>query len=240
MAVRLETLESLGRKVRQDPLNKLMIPTWTLAEQAIRAGKIDDGLELVNYARTELKDTYYLQTYLIALLITFIADTSGEEAVDKAWRYTADYMRGAAPGIRNQPLETQLQLAAELQRGHCCGPTEMGEATFVEEKDRYLLILSPCGSGGKIRKMGKAFGRTKKAYPWSWGQAGVPYYCTHCCIYHELMQIEARGYPMRVHDNADWTKDPCIQIFYKEPELIPAKYFTRLGKVRDVSKFKKP
>jgi hypothetical protein len=40
-------------------------------------------------------------------------------------------------------------------------------------------------------------GRTSKAYPWSWSQAGVPYYCLHCAV-NEILMIEWGGWPLRV------------------------------------------
>ena len=50
--------------------------------------------------------------------------------------------------------------------------------TVIEEAERFVITHDPCGSGGKLRRKGQ-FGVTKHAYQWSWGKAGVPYYCTH-------------------------------------------------------------
>ena len=73
-------------------------------------------------------------------------------------------------------------------------------------------------------------GKTSKPYFWSWSKAGVPYYCTHCCIWHEIMPIETQGYPLKVTEYSDDPNEPCKWYFYKRPELIPEEYFVRIGK----------
>jgi len=66
------------------------------------------------------------------------------------------------------------------------------------------------------------------AYPWSWGRKGVPYYCCHCYLMHDIIPIEIRGSPCEslIRENG---KDPCIYYYYKKPELIPEEFFTRIG-----------
>ncbi len=107
------------------------------------------------------------------------------------------------------------------------------------------MVFDPCGSGGRMRRTGEIdkipprdgppfnLGRTKKAWPWSWSKAGVPYYCVHCCIWSEIIPTELNGYPTRV---TLWNEDPekpCRWAFYKKPDLIPEEYFTRIGMKRD-------
>jgi hypothetical protein len=111
--------------------------------------------------------------------------------------------------------------------------------------------FNPCGSGGRMRRIGEVdktpprtgkvfnLGVTKKAYPWSWGKVGVPYYCIHCCVFHEILPIEWRGYPIKITEYSDDPMAPCYWYFYKDPALIPDHYFTRIGKKKDPSKFKK-
>ena len=58
----------------------------------------------------------------------------------------------------------------------------------------------------------------------------MPYYCIHCCLWREVMDIEKFGYPTRITDCPveDFTQ-PCRMYFYKDPDLIPEKYFERVG-----------
>ena len=65
-------------------------------------------------------------------------------------------------------------------------------------------------------------------------RSGVPYYCVHCCMFKEILPIELRGYPIRINFPGERPEDPCIQFFYKRPELIPEEYFARVGKTKTV------
>ena len=100
--------------------------------------------------------------------------------------------------------------------------------SIKEEADRYILNLDPCGSLGRLWRTADV-GTTKKAYPWSWGSAGIPYYCVHCCLQSEIMPIEVRGYPIGIHEPPRSPQEPCVRYYYKRPELIPEKYFRRVG-----------
>ena len=82
-------------------------------------------------------------------------------------------------------------------------------------------------------------GVTKKPHAWSWNKVGIPYYCCHCCAYFEIFPIELRGYPIRVHEITSNPNDPCIHYYYKKPELIPEKYFKRVGKEKDINSFRR-
>lgn len=99
----------------------------------------------------------------------------------------------------------------------------------------YLTMMrcDPCGSGGRLRRT-KNIGITKKAYPWSWGKSGIPYYCTHCCLAWEIIPTELWGYPIRINLVTDRPEDPCVHLFYKKPELIPEEYFDRLGMTKKI------
>jgi hypothetical protein len=98
-----------------------------------------------------------------------------------------------------------------------------------------VIYLDPCGTGGRMRREGRTeppfnYGVTQKAYPWSWGKAGVPYYCVHCCLMSEIYPIESQGVPHRITGYSDDPHEPCAFYIYKSPELIPEEYFTRIGK----------
>ncbi len=237
MAVKLQHSKHLGRKIRWDDWDAIGIPTWTLAEEAIRDGRIEEGLELFYNARFGLNFVRYEFVKLFVAGLNYLVDKQGEQEVEKFWRALG----------KNLPLRRELtpemvlesvKVDAEVQRSHLCGPSGLGDLTVVEEKDRYVVTADPCGTGGRARK-DRLANVTKKAYPWSWGKAGVPYHCCHCSVWWEMMAIEDRGFPLKIHENVDNLDGPCIHLYYKSPELIPDKYFERLGKKKDPSKFKK-
>lgn len=244
---KLEKSETLDREIRKDDLSELGVPTWTLIEQAIKAGKQKEARELLDYMfNHEVKFMHDLYTDWVWGLLTYIADHFGEEHVPEAMKFVSmvnplDKKSSLTDATSKVTVEELVQRMAEANRAHCAYP---GNITVTEEKDRYVLSLNPCGSGGRMRRTGRTkppynFGATKKPYPWSWSKAGVSYYCTHCALWTGIMGIEKQGFPVRVHEYPDNPDEPCRIIFYKKPELIPEKHFTELGKKKDVSKFAK-
>lgn len=149
------------------------------------------------------------------------------------------------------PLE-KLIIFTEGMRAHPTGSNERGNFKVWEETDRYVMEMDPCGSGGRMNrgpangsgsrlKPPYSLGKTSKPYPWSWGKANIPYYCLHCCVWHEVMGIEAAGYPWKVTECPEaGSSEPCYWYIYKAPDLIPEKYFERLGFRKDPAKFKTP
>ncbi len=84
--VRLEVSKTLHRKIRQDPLTELMIPTWTRAEDAIRAGRIEQGLELMEYGHFEDKQLHDALARLVAWSVDCLAEGFGEDRIEELWR----------------------------------------------------------------------------------------------------------------------------------------------------------
>ena len=227
---RLEWSEILQRKVRGGSLNELVVPTWTLIKDATNAGEVQEAIELLNYCQSRAEEAYTRLAVMANELLTFIAENVGEGAIERIWR--ARYAPRAAELMRTGgTAEEFLKRLVEVEIGH------HSEVTLTEEPDKYVQRINLCGSGGRMRRAVEA-GTLKKAYPWTWGKVGVPYYCTHCCIGLEIVPIELRGYPLTVTEVGEKPEDPCIRLYYKRPELIPEKYFTRVGKKKDISKFK--
>ena len=223
--IRLKESEALKQKIRQDDMPDLAIPTWTLVREAIQAGRIDEAIEFLEYGCDENESMHDSIIAFVDDTLTHLASL-GEEEIPKLLRkrYSNRIKKwlSATPGA----VET-VQRFAEGQRGH------HSNFTIVEEPDRYVISYDPCGSGGRLRRS-RSVATTKKAYPWSWGKSGVPYYCTHCCVAFEIIPTELRGYPLGIHLIAEKPEDPCVQLIYKKPELIPEEYFTRIGMTKKI------
>jgi hypothetical protein len=244
--LKYERLDSIKRKIRQDDLDDLGVPTGDMICRCIDDGNLEMAKELAQYFVPESKGLHDLYVDWTADIFDKVAKKYGEEAMYELLRATQStwMMRRTWSGLSKMQPFHRLILNAEIFRGHRCGPRQMGELNFREDENKYELLCDPCGSGGRIRRgdpidgtpsrLGKPynFGVTSKAYDWSWGQAGVPYYCIHCAI-NEILMMEWGGWPLWVTEyNPDATK-PCAWHFYKTPQAIPEKYWTRLG-------FKKP
>ena len=228
--IRLEKSEILKRKIRKDDVSDLAIPNFDLVSRAITAGNTDEALEFLDYARFESQTNNDSFVSFVESLLTYLADNFGEEEVFKALKPRYEDRLGEFLATTNG-VEEVLQRAIESQRRH------HATLSVTEEKDRYVVSYDPCGSGGRLRRT-KSVGLTKKAYPWSWGKEGVPYYCTHCCVNWEMTGIEMQGYPARITLVGDKPEDPCVHLYYKKPELIPEEYFTRIGMKKDMARIK--
>lgn len=219
--IRLEKSEALGRVIRGGDVQELARPTWQVIREAIQEGKTDEALDILDYAFIETKALHDSFCAWIDGLFTYLAGF-GEEEVYKFLRnrYEPKVRRwlSETPGLKES-----MERGLEFQRAHG------GHCTIREESSRYVVTCDPCGSGGQLRK-GKEIGIAQKAYPWTWSKKGVSYYCSHCCVFWEIIPMEVRGYPLRLSLIGDRPEDPCVHLYYKKPELIPEEYFTRVGR----------
>ncbi len=236
--MKLVESKTFRRKIRTEDWSELGVSTLIKLKEAIEGGGKEDALELANYLKWEGKPLHdFLRDFAYGLL-TYIGDNYGEEEIYKAYRYCGEALRKKSiMKMHTLPLNERVQIQAEVMRAHWSGPGEWGDIHIEEQEDRFVMTLDPCGAGGVMTRTGDIdkynFGRTKKAYPWSWGKAGVPYYCVHCCVWSEIQSIEWIGYPIRVAECPENPEEPCAIYFYKSPELIPEKYFLRVGKTKD-------
>ncbi len=222
--IRLKRSETLQRLIRQDDIADLGVSDWTLLRRMIKEGDKEEALRILDYSFTNYRGLMDSLILFRQMALTEIA-SHGEEQVDKIHRarfvpYVKNWLETTA-GVMES-----MQRFTEAERG-----TAMIDFAVVEEPDRYVVSLDPCGTGGRMRRAGQVKGVTRKGYTWSWGMAGVPYYCTHCCAFHETLATEVRGYPICVTDFSQDPDKPCRHLYYKEPELIPDEYFTRIGHV---------
>jgi hypothetical protein len=222
--MKLEKSEALGREIRQERPEELAASTWEVVREAIGLGQRDQALAGLDYCRFETKMMHDSMCSFVDDAITALA-AFGEEEIDALLRkrYEPVIRRwlSTTPGV-----EESLARCVEFQRGHG------GECRITEEPDRYVVTCDPCGSGGQLRRT-KQLATTARAYDWTWGRAGVPYYCTHCCVMWEILPIEARGVPIRLNLLGDTPEDPCVHLYYKRPELIPDEYYRRIGLSRE-------
>ena len=232
----------LGRKIRSEEVEELGRPTQEKIIEAIDAGRLDEAKELAAYMVTEGKSLHDLFCDWIWDMLTQVGETSGEEAVYQLLRSTQQtwMLRRTWKAFIKLPVEDRVAITAEVMRAHHCGPKQDGGIEVLEESDRFVIRMDPCGSGGRMRRgdpvdgtpsrLGPPynFGVTQEAHDWSWGRKNVPYYCLHCAV-NEILPIEWGGWPLWVTDFDPDEQAPCQWCFYESPELIPASYYERLG-----------
>ncbi|MBW1931108.1 MAG: hypothetical protein JRH08_05770 [Deltaproteobacteria bacterium] len=240
--LRLVNSERLGRLLRQDDWETLGTSTTDLIIKAAKQGRFDEVELLARYSISEGKALHDLMCDWIWDILTKTAEKHGEGAVYELCRATQEtwMMRRTWKALLRMSVEERVYVSTEIIRSHRCGPRQDGTIEIIEEKDRYSIKMDPCGSGGRMRRgdpidgtpsrLGPPynFGSTKKAYPWSWNEKNVPYYCVHCAV-NEILPIEWGGYPLWVTGYSEDAFEPCYWHFYKDPSLIPDFYFERLG-----------
>ncbi len=250
--VTLKYFDSLKRVMRVEEVSKLGDNTLGKLIEAIERGDKQLELDLAKYMWTEDKRMHDTYTDWVFADLAWIARNYGEEEVPKVLRFVKETMdKPLFSMMTAMSTEDYVKLFAEFMRAHRGGPGETGDFKIWEEADRYVMEFDPCGSGGRMArgplngsgsriKPPYNLGKTTKAYPWSWNKSGVPYYCVHCCVWGEIVPIEKLGYPSRINECPfdDFSK-PSYWYFYKDPNLIPDKYFERVGFKKIPEKFVK-
>ena len=231
------SMQPLGRLLRVDePLEELGISTYDRLKDAVKAGDKETIFDLIDYAQIEGKGVHDLLCDWVSVLLTWIAENCGEEKLLDVLRYSKEKTSIAFyDKLKGLTVKQLVQFYAEGMRAHRSGPRERGEIEVREEEDKYVMSFDPCGSGGRMRRTGELdntppragppfnFGKTKKAYPWSWFMKDVPYYCLHCCVWHEIMPIEATGVPAKITEYDPDPNAPCKFVFYKNAGQYPVK-----------------
>jgi len=238
-------IEAIGRALRTDDPEELGRPTSELLLAAIRDGRSSDAEALATYQDQEGKTLHDLMCDWVWGLLTEIARRDGEDAMYDMLRssLSSSMMERTWKGFLRLTVEQRVQLTAEVMRSHRCGPELDGTVDVLDEEDRYVIRMDPCGSGGRMRRgdpeadtpsrLGPPYhyGVTAEAHEWSFGKEGVPYYCTHCAV-NEILSMDWGGHPLWVTEyNPDASK-PCAWAFYKSAEDIPVRYYERAGKTK--------
>jgi hypothetical protein len=194
--------------------------------EAIDRGDREAALAGVDAILAEAKPIHDLYGDLVASLLGYIARTQGEDAIEKAWRYVGEEIwTPVVLSMKEGGTAALAEVFAMFLRSH-------GYDFVCEEDDeKYAFIANYCPSGGRQMKEGKnedspltqiSFGVTKDAHDWSFGQAGVPYYCAHTKLWFDIMPREAGwdvfGSEFGKQFTADGhaTGEPCKMFIYKK------------------------
>ncbi len=241
--LRLSDLAALDRKLGPDDLESVGTPTPDKIVAAIDAGRLDEAKRLASGMVREEKPLHDLLCDWLWDVFTRIAEAHGEAEMHRIMKATQEtwMMKRTWKAFLKLPVEERVRLSADILRAHHGGPRQQGELEVVDEGDRYTIRMDPCGSGGRMRRgdpvdgtpsrLGPPynFGVTKEAHDWSWGRTDVPYYCLHCCL-NETLPMDWGGHPLWVTGYDPDASKPCAWHFYKSADLIPERYYTRVGR----------
>jgi len=190
--------------------------------RAINEGDKEKALTLLDEIEEvrEKHDGLYLTW--VDMLLTYIADKLGEETV-------YDFMRNFSGRVALPILEEEfgpVSIEDRVRHRAYMWNTFHGiDIDEIEEDEEKFIFKFKCPSGGRINTW-EHCGRTEKAYPWSWGQKGLSYYCAHHSVL-DIMAIEQFGYTAWV--TMPQEEGRCIQYVYKNPDAVPEEYYRSLG-----------
>lgn len=164
------------------------------AKQAIEAGRTEEALQAVDEIWEEGRPIHDLYGDMAAVLLDFVQEKLGEEAVEEAWRYVGEKLwRPVLEAFREKNPELLAATYAMFLRSHGYN------FTCEEDDEKFTFLLHYCPSGGRMLQEGKAatstrhplnLGVTKKAHPWGFNQKGVLYYCAHTQLWFDSQPRE--------------------------------------------------
>jgi hypothetical protein len=225
-----------GKKVFTDKeLKQLGGSTLEKTLEAIDAGDKEKARKLAIQAQKEynyLHDGYF--TWASGLL-TYIYNHWGVDEVEKAERFA----HGVEAKLDFKPPEKKdirslVENMARTVQGH------MQPVTVEEEDDKFLITMHPCGSGQRIIQMGgyeTGLVKIKEAHNITWQHKDFPIYCVHCPVM-ELLSIDNSGGYLGVVREEPYPIESglCKFVLYKDPDDIPERYYTRIGKKKPAAK----
>jgi hypothetical protein len=196
--------------------NDLLIGPKEKAITAVKEGRKDEAIRYIEELYLEFRPLHDRYGDWILSLLGFVKEKLGEEAVEKALKKTfEDVYKERAIATAKLSYEERIRRYCQSHRAHY-------SEFYVEEDDEKTTIVIPyCGSGGRIQEGGKVIDKsTQKAYPWSFNQSGVNYYCCHEAVFNQAYKdlgLDFVTYEYGKQYNEDGTPQGCScrWIFYK-------------------------
>lgn len=191
--------------------------------RALEEGNIEEARKCVLTMEKESKHSHDLMVNFVWILLTYIGKNYGEDEVIKAFRFRHGVQDQVAERMLGMTPEDAVRFKTMIHRAH------HSKMTLTEEKDRYVLKLDPCNTGGRMLREGLKLGKVGKGIPESWSKSDVSYYCAHCGL-HSIISVEKGApHPTWVYKCPENPQEPCYQYCYKRTEEVPEKFFEELG-----------
>jgi hypothetical protein len=199
----------------------LLIGPREKAIEAVNAGNKEDAIKYINELNFAFQPTHDRFAEFIQALLVFVSEKLGEEAVNEALTavYNNVYKKRVMANAGWKPKETTVE---ELAGFWCRANRDHWNEFYVEEDDeKFTVVITHCGSGGKMHDA-RIPGETAKAYPWSYNQAGVNYFCCHepvfeaCAAAAGLPTEEQHEYQTIYNDEGKPVGHLCKRVAYKK------------------------
>jgi len=191
------------------------------AIDAIRTGKQEEAVSYVEELYNSFKPLHDRYCDMVSLLLTYIGQKLGEEAVYEATRL---FMYEIYPLVVGKLKgASHEQLVKAICRMHAAHYTEFH---LVDDDDKTTVAITGCRSGGgRLLRDGqpplaKKEGVTEQARHWSFNRVGFPYYCVHASPLNDI--FKEAGVPVEIQWGRQYDEkgnpidEPCKYVIYKE------------------------
>jgi hypothetical protein len=169
---------------------------------------------------------------------TEIAARFGEDAIRESVTLAYEHIwkpRYALWGEMSPELRLQLSVEG-MRGGHLSGPRHRGDVGVLDEGDRYVMVLDPCGSCGVLRRGDPDSGRpphtsatNQEPHPWTQMRTGMSWYSVHSMIALEYIQMSEGKPPLRPLEDCDLPDRPCRWFIYKDVSKPRRIHYQRQG-----------
>jgi hypothetical protein len=224
----------VARELTDADIERMETPLWEQAKAAIRDGRDDDAVELLDKAVAQWAALKDYSINWITSLLTFVAEELGEEAVEVALRRTGDDFvrprRDTGADWGSLPASTRAKVIARAMLGN------MGTVEIAEDDEKVTLSFR-CGSGGKLIDDGRyegphAYTTLREQAPRTFMRESLPVYCAHCSVNNEIQPVEWGGAPTSIEHPPESPGEPCVHHIYKDVRDTPVEAYRRIGKER--------
>lgn len=212
--------------------------------EAIARGDTAAAVDWLDKMRLEFKNPHDLLVAWVQDLLSYCAETWGEEAVLETILHTHQSIWGDRYEKWDQmtPWEKVALTVEGMRGGHFSGVRRRGDMQVFEEEDRFVISMDPCGSGGVVRRGDPETGRgpypitdhgtNREPHLWTWQKTGVHWYCSHCSIAMEWLPGRKRGHPLRPLDHTLDHDAPCVWYVYKDEKQTRDYHYPRTGLIK--------
>ena len=200
---------------------------------AIDAGDLDRAKDLAQRMHRECLAMHDGLIDWITALLTFVGRRYGDEALCEALREgcTAWLQPLTERVVQAEDVRHRAVMLTKMLRGH------MMPIRIEEDDEKFVFIMEPCGSGGRLVLEGKYdlprnFLKIREPQPMTCGQKNFPVYCAHAAVL-SMLGIEWTGAPLFFEEPSDEVgKKPCRIYLYKDAKATPAEFYAKVGKVK--------
>src|SRR5689334_3085566 len=128
---------------------------------ALEARDVESAIDWLDRMRLEFKNPHEILVAWIQDLLSYCAQTWGEEAVLDTILHTHQSIWGDRYAAWDQmtPWEKVALTVEGMRGGHFSGARRRGDVIVREEADRFVIAFDPCGSGGVLRRGDPETGR---------------------------------------------------------------------------------